>query len=61
METTGLADPGPVAQTFFVDEEVKARTHLDSVTTVVDALNVTARLADSKEAREQSPSPTRSS
>ena len=53
IETTGLADPGPVAQTFFVDEDVKARTRLDSVTTVVDALNVRARLADSAEAREQ--------
>ncbi len=53
VETTGLADPGPVAQTFFVDEEVKARTRLDSVTTVVDALHVLDRLADSEEAREQ--------
>jgi G3E family GTPase len=53
VETTGLADPGPVAQTFFVDEEVKAKTKLDSVTTVVDAKHVLLRLADSKEAREQ--------
>jgi G3E family GTPase len=53
VETTGLADPGPVAQTFFVDDEVKARTRLDSVTTVVDAKHVSARLDDSKEAREQ--------
>ena len=53
VETTGLADPGPVAQTFFVDEEVKRKTRLDSVTTVVDALHVQARIADSKEAREQ--------
>lgn len=53
VETTGLADPGPVAQTFFVDEDVKARTRLDSVTTVVDAKNILARLADSREAREQ--------
>ena len=53
VETTGLADPGPVAQTFFVDEDVKARTRLDSVTTVVDARHVLARLADSREAREQ--------
>jgi G3E family GTPase len=53
VETTGLADPGPVAQTFFVDEEVKNRTFLDSVTTVVDAKHVLARLADSREAREQ--------
>ena len=53
VETTGLADPGPVAQTFFVDEDVKARTVLDSVTTVVDAKHVSARLDDSREAREQ--------
>ena len=53
VETTGLADPGPVAQTFFVDDEVKARTVLDSVTALVDAKHVMARLDDSKEAREQ--------
>ena len=53
VETTGLADPGPVAQTFFVDEDVRARTRLDSVTTVVDAKHVLLRLADSREAREQ--------
>ena len=53
VETTGLADPGPVAQTFFVDDEVKARTRLDSVTTVVDAKHVLQRLEDSREAVEQ--------
>ena len=53
IETTGLADPAPVAQTFFVDEEVKAKARLDSVTTVVDAKHVLLRLADSREAREQ--------
>jgi G3E family GTPase len=53
VETTGLADPGPVAQTFFVDDEVRARTKLDSVTTVVDAKHLPLRLADSKEAVEQ--------
>ena len=53
IETTGLADPGPVAQTFFVDDEVRARTRLDSVTTVVDALHVLATLDESREAREQ--------
>ena len=53
IETTGLADPGPVAQTFFVDEDVKAKTRLDSVTTVVDAKHVLLRLEDSREAREQ--------
>jgi len=53
IETTGLADPGPVAQTFFVDEDVKAKTRLDSVTTVVDAKHILLRLSDSREAREQ--------
>ncbi|MDO9431601.1 MAG: GTP-binding protein [Phenylobacterium sp.] len=53
VETTGLADPGPVAQTFFVDDDVKARTQLDSVTTVVDAKHLPLRLADSREAVEQ--------
>ena len=53
VETTGLADPAPVAQTFFVDEDVKAKTQLDSVTALVDAKHVMARLDDSKEAREQ--------
>ncbi|MFL5173632.1 MAG: CobW family GTP-binding protein [Microvirga sp.] len=53
VETTGLADPGPVAQTFFVDEDVRAKTELDSVTTVVDAKHLPLRLKDSKEAAEQ--------
>jgi G3E family GTPase len=53
VETTGLADPGPVAQTFFVDDEVRAKTRLDSVTTVVDAKHLPLRLEDSKEAVEQ--------
>jgi G3E family GTPase len=53
VETTGLADPGPVAQTFFVDEDVRARTELDSVTAVVDAKHLPLRLKDSKEAVEQ--------
>jgi G3E family GTPase len=53
VETTGLADPAPVAQTFFVDEDVARRTKLDAVVTVVDALHLTARLNDSKEAVEQ--------
>jgi G3E family GTPase len=43
----------PVAQTFFVDEDVKAKTRLDSVTAVVDASHVLMRLADSREAVEQ--------
>jgi G3E family GTPase len=53
IETTGLADPGPVAQTFFVDDDVRAKTELDSVTAVVDAKHLPLRLADSKEAAEQ--------
>ena len=53
IETTGLADPGPVAQTFFVDEEVRAKAKLDSVTTVVDAKHILLRLSDSREAAEQ--------
>ena len=53
VETTGLADPGPVAQTFFVDEDVKAKTKLDAIVTVVDAKNLPARLKDSHEAEEQ--------
>src|SRR5471030_639140 len=53
VETTGLADPGPVAQTFFVDQFLQARTFLDSVTTVVDAKHILLRLADSREAKEQ--------
>ncbi|MBE7211872.1 MAG: GTP-binding protein, partial [Gluconacetobacter diazotrophicus] len=53
VETTGLADPAPVAQTFFVDEEVRAKCRLDAVVTVVDALNLPARLEDSAEARTQ--------
>ena len=53
VETTGLADPGPVAQTFFVDGFLRSKTELDSVTTVVDAKHVEMRLADSREALEQ--------
>jgi G3E family GTPase len=53
VETTGLADPAPVAQTFFVDDDVRAKTELDSVTAVVDAKHLPLRLKDSKEAAEQ--------
>ena len=53
VETTGLADPGPVAQTFFVDAFLQERTALDSVTTVVDAKHILLRLSDSREAVEQ--------
>jgi len=53
VETTGLANPAPVAQTFFVDEGVRAKTRLDAIVTVVDAKNLPARLADSAEAAAQ--------
>ena len=53
VETTGLADPGPVVQTFFVDPVLQAGTVLDSVTTVVDAAHIGRRLDDSREAAEQ--------
>jgi G3E family GTPase len=53
IETTGLANPAPVAQTFFVDEGVRARTRLDAIVTVVDAKHLPARLADSHEAEDQ--------
>ncbi len=53
IETTGLANPAPVAQTFFVDEGVRSRTRLDAIVTVADAKNLPARLADSTEAAAQ--------
>jgi G3E family GTPase len=53
VETTGLADPAPVAQTFFVDEEVGARTRLDAVVTVADAKWLKDRLKDAPEAKNQ--------
>lgn len=53
IETTGLADPAPVAQTFFVDELVREKTRLDAIVTVVDAKHLPARLDDSAEAKEQ--------
>ena len=53
VETTGLADPAPVAQTFFADEDVKRATKLDAIVTVVDAKHLPDRLKDSAEAEEQ--------
>ncbi len=53
IETTGLADPAPVAQTFFVDDDVAERTRLDAIVTVADAKFLEARLEDSSEAAEQ--------
>jgi len=53
VETTGLADPAPVAQTFFVDENVGKRTKLDAVVTVADAKWLKDRLKDAPEAKNQ--------
>ena len=53
IETTGLADPAPVAQTFFVDDEMQGRLRLDGVVTVVDAKHASLHLDDSPEASEQ--------
>ncbi|MFC5066870.1 CobW family GTP-binding protein [Flaviflagellibacter deserti] len=53
VETTGLADPAPVAQTFFVDEEVQDNARLDAVVTVADAKWLTERLKDAPEAKNQ--------
>ena len=53
VETTGLADPAPVAQTFFVDENVGKKTKLDAVVTVADAKWLKDRLKDAPEAKNQ--------
>jgi G3E family GTPase len=53
VETTGLADPAPVAQTFFMDENVGAKTKLDAVVTVADAKWLMDRLSDAPEAKNQ--------
>jgi len=53
VETTGLADPAPVAQTFFVDENVGNKTKLDAVVTVADAKWLRDRLRDAPEAKNQ--------
>jgi G3E family GTPase len=50
VETTGLADPAPVAQTFFVDDEVAARLRLDAIVTLVDAAHVLGHLGEVKPA-----------
>ncbi|MCY7278015.1 MAG: GTP-binding protein, partial [Phormidesmis sp. CAN_BIN44] len=52
IETTGLADPAPVIQTFFMDEDVKAQAKLDAVVTVVDAKHIWQHW-DAEEAQEQ--------
>jgi G3E family GTPase len=53
VETTGLADPAPVAQTFFIDENVGRKTKLDAVVTVADAKWLNDRLKDAPEAKNQ--------
>ncbi|NTF32926.1 CobW family GTP-binding protein [Rhizobium skierniewicense] len=53
VETTGLADPVPVAQTFFMDDDVRAKTELDAVIALVDAKHLPLRLKDSREAEDQ--------
>ncbi len=53
IETTGLADPGPVAQTFFMDEEIAEQYLLDSILTLVDAKHAQSQLTERLEARRQ--------
>ncbi|MFM8357031.1 MAG: CobW family GTP-binding protein, partial [Verrucomicrobiota bacterium] len=53
VETTGLADPGPVAQTFFTDDDIKQHFRLDGIVTVVDSKHLALHLGDSREAQEQ--------
>lgn len=53
IETTGLADPAPVIQTFFLDPETRERAELDAVVTVVDARHIEAQLSQGQETAEQ--------
>ncbi|HYW57635.1 MAG TPA: GTP-binding protein [Polaromonas sp.] len=53
IETTGLADPAPVAQTFFVDEDVQMHYLLDAIVTLVDAVHAPQQLDEHHEAQEQ--------
>ena len=53
VETTGLADPGPVAQTFFMDEEIRTEFSLDGIVTLVDAAHIEQQLGRSDESTEQ--------
>ncbi len=53
IETTGLADPAPVAQTFFIDEDIARYYRLDAIVTVVDAVHAAAQLEEHHEAQEQ--------
>ncbi len=53
IETTGLADPGPVAQTFFMEEDLRDQLRLDGIVTLVDAKHIEQQLANSHEASQQ--------
>ena len=53
VETTGLADPGPVAQTFFMDDEIAEEFSLDGIVTLVDAAHIEQQLGRSDESTEQ--------
>ncbi|MCC2098862.1 MAG: GTP-binding protein [Hyphomicrobiales bacterium] len=53
IETTGLADPGPVVQTFFVDDDLRDRVALDAVVTMIDAKHFLSTLEDAHECEEQ--------
>ncbi len=53
IETTGMADPGPVAQTFFMDDEIRENYHLDGVVTLVDAKHVLLHIDDGGDIEEQ--------
>tara|TARA_Y100001968_G_scaffold168387_1_gene154204 strand:- start:2428 stop:3810 length:1383 start_codon:yes stop_codon:yes gene_type:complete len=53
VETTGLADPGPVAQTFFMDDEIRDEFSLDGIVTLVDAAHIDQQLGRSNESSEQ--------
>src|SRR5262249_8395634 len=53
LETTGLANPGPVAQTFFVDESMRDRFALDGIVTMIDARHFEQQVRDSEEATTQ--------
>ncbi len=53
VESTGLADPGPVAQTFFMDEEIQAQLRLDAIVTLVDVYHIEGQLEHATEAHEQ--------
>jgi len=53
IETTGMADPGPVAQTFFVDDEMQSKLALDAIVTLVDAKHVWQHIDEADEVKEQ--------